>query len=182
MAKRRAMSAKTRFEVFKRDGFVCQYCGAHPPDVLLEVDHIVAVKNGGVNDPDNLTTACERCNRGKSAVPLSSVPISLADKSAQVAERETQLQGYYAVIDAQRHRKYDETWEAIHIFDEKAKEFRRYWIVSIERFLDLLGKYEVFDAMYIARAKFPWNEKRRFIYFCGVCWRKVTEKQQAANG
>jgi 5-methylcytosine-specific restriction endonuclease McrA len=27
-AKRAGLSKKTRFEVFKRDGFRCQYCGA----------------------------------------------------------------------------------------------------------------------------------------------------------
>ena len=29
----RSLSKKARFEIFKRDGFVCQYCGAHPPKV-----------------------------------------------------------------------------------------------------------------------------------------------------
>ena len=34
------MSKKMRFDVFKRDGFQCQYCGSTPPSVVLEVDHI----------------------------------------------------------------------------------------------------------------------------------------------
>jgi 5-methylcytosine-specific restriction endonuclease McrA len=41
---RKPLSKKLRFEVFKRDGFSCQYCGAHPPDVLLEIDHVIPVK------------------------------------------------------------------------------------------------------------------------------------------
>lgn len=43
MAKRKALSNRTRFEVFKRDKFTCQYCGAKAPDVVLQCDHIVAV-------------------------------------------------------------------------------------------------------------------------------------------
>jgi len=71
MAKRKAISTRTRFEVFKRDSFKCQYCGSSAPDVLLEVDHINPVANGGTNDILNLITACEKCNGGKSDKLLS---------------------------------------------------------------------------------------------------------------
>lgn len=64
------LSARTRFEVLKRDGFRCRYCGADASIARLEVDHVVAVANGGSDDHENLTTACERCNVGKSDVPL----------------------------------------------------------------------------------------------------------------
>ena len=46
-AKRKALSQKIRFEVFKRDSFTCQYCGRKAPDVVLQVDHIVPVAKGG---------------------------------------------------------------------------------------------------------------------------------------
>ena len=65
MAKRKPISKKTRFEVFKRDSFQCKYCGAKAPDVLLEIDHIKPVSKGGENDITNLITACFDCNRGK---------------------------------------------------------------------------------------------------------------------
>lgn len=63
--KRKAVPKKVRFEVFKRDMFTCQYCGAKSPDVLLELDHVNPVANGGNNDPMNLLTACQSCNSGK---------------------------------------------------------------------------------------------------------------------
>lgn len=31
--KRKGIGKKLRFTIFKRDGFVCQYCGAKPPEV-----------------------------------------------------------------------------------------------------------------------------------------------------
>lgn len=64
--KRKSLSKKKRFEVFKRDKFTCQYCGKNAPDVVLEVDHIRPVSKGGNNDILNLITSCFDCNRGKS--------------------------------------------------------------------------------------------------------------------
>jgi|SRR5699024_6269806 len=71
MAKRKPISKKTRFEVFKRDSFTCQYCGKKAPNVILEIDHIKPVKEGGDNSILNLVTSCFECNRGKSARKIS---------------------------------------------------------------------------------------------------------------
>jgi hypothetical protein len=65
------VSPRLRFEVFKRDKFTCQYCGARAPDVLLQADHIKPVAEGGTNDILNLLTSCSTCNGGKGAIPLS---------------------------------------------------------------------------------------------------------------
>ncbi len=64
------ISKRTRFEVFARDGFVCQYCGSKPPDVVLEVDHVDPRSNGDLDDDLNLVTSCFACNRGKGAKVL----------------------------------------------------------------------------------------------------------------
>ena len=66
-----ALSKKTRFEVFKRDSFTCQYCGRKSPDVVLEVDHIKPRSKGGTDDILNLVTSCVDCNSGKSNRELS---------------------------------------------------------------------------------------------------------------
>lgn len=60
-----AIGKTRRFEIFKRDGFTCQYCGSRPPDVILEVDHIIPIAGDGTDDDVNLITACFNCNRGK---------------------------------------------------------------------------------------------------------------------
>lgn len=70
MNKRKPLSKKIRFEVFKRDHFTCQYCGQMSPDVILEVDHIKPVAEGGTDDMTNLITSCRDCNRGKGKTPL----------------------------------------------------------------------------------------------------------------
>jgi hypothetical protein len=78
------MSQKIRFEVFKRDSFTCQYCGAKAPDVVLHVDHIEPVAEGGTNNVLNLVTACNDCNSGKGVVRLSDD--SAIEKSRKQAE------------------------------------------------------------------------------------------------
>ncbi len=65
-----AVSKRKRFEVFKRDGFTCQYCGRMPPSAILECDHIAPKSKGGSHGVSNLVTSCRDCNQGKFNVPL----------------------------------------------------------------------------------------------------------------
>jgi hypothetical protein len=81
---RKSIRSSIRFEVFKRDSFTCQYCGARSPDVLLQIDHIEPVSQGGTNDILNLITSCEACNSGKSDRRLSDTAI--IDKQRQQLE------------------------------------------------------------------------------------------------
>lgn len=94
MAKHRSgPSRKTRFEVFKRDKFICQYCGRKAPDVVLEIDHIEPVSKGGKSHMLNLVTSCWECNGGKGARTLSEHG-ELAVQRAELerlAERRAQL-------------------------------------------------------------------------------------------
>lgn len=85
MTARKAISKKTRFEVFKRDGFKCQYCGATAPETILVVDHIEPVSKQGAHDMMNFITACQPCNAGKSDRQLSD-DTSLQKQKAQLAE------------------------------------------------------------------------------------------------
>jgi len=174
---RKAISTKRRFEIFKRDCFKCQYCGSTPPSVVLEVDHIVPVARGGNNGTDNLVTACFTCNRGKAAESLSSVPQSLADKAATIKEAEAQLKGYYKILKGKKDRLEEESWQIAEIMEPGCSEkgFRNDWRKSISVFLQKLDFYEVMDAMEIAITNKPWGGKTTFIYFCGICWRKIRE-------
>lgn len=85
MSKRVAIPKKMRFEVLKRDAFACQYCGGKAPDVLLQIDHVVPVVDGGETVILNLVTSCEPCNNGKGGTPLSS-DMALSKATRQAAE------------------------------------------------------------------------------------------------
>lgn len=94
MGKRKPISKKLRFEIFKRDKFTCQYCGKMAPDVVLEVDHIKPVCKGGTNDELNLITSCFECNRGKGKRKISeNATIKKQQEQLQLlAERREQLE------------------------------------------------------------------------------------------
>ena len=64
---RAKMNDSLRYDIFKRDKFRCQICGATAKEgAKLHVDHIVPVSKGGKTVYSNLRTLCDRCNMGKS--------------------------------------------------------------------------------------------------------------------
>ena len=54
--------AFTRFNVFLRDRFTCQYCGRPHPSHELTFDHVVPRSRGGTTVWSNVVTACGGCN------------------------------------------------------------------------------------------------------------------------
>ncbi len=62
---RSGITGKQRWMIFKRDNFVCQYCGRSGTETKLEVDHIKPISQGGTDAESNLITSCFECNRSK---------------------------------------------------------------------------------------------------------------------
>jgi hypothetical protein len=56
-----------RFDILRRDGFRCRYCGVQSGEAELHVDHLRPRAEGGTDHPSNLVTACAECNGGKRA-------------------------------------------------------------------------------------------------------------------
>jgi len=177
--KRKAISKKVRFDIFKRDLFTCQYCGSTPPGVILHVDHIVPVAKGGGNQDDNLITSCSACNLGKGAGSLGVAPMSLSDKAAETREREEQILGYQKIMALSRDRIESEAWTVANLMINAGTyyihEFDRGWFQSIKRFVKELGVYSCIDSMELAISKQPRHSASAFRYFCGACWGKIRE-------
>ena len=53
----------SRREVFRRDGYICQYCGKHTLD--LTIDHVIPRHLGGPHLWTNVVAACAHCNHRK---------------------------------------------------------------------------------------------------------------------
>jgi 5-methylcytosine-specific restriction endonuclease McrA len=53
----------TRFEIFQRDNFICQYCGRKTGQLTL--DHVIPRYRGGEHSWENVVSACIPCNRRK---------------------------------------------------------------------------------------------------------------------
>lgn len=175
-----AISKKLRFEVFKRDGFRCQYCGKTPPDAILEIDHINPKSQNGKDDINNLLTACFDCNRGKGNIPLKKIPSSFAINIEILKEKEDQLKYYNQLLNRIERRIQKDINEINEIFHsyfaewDLSAEFKNN---SVKRFLKHLPKQTVADSMHIACGKMH-NSNAAIKYFCGICWNKINERNE----
>jgi hypothetical protein len=194
-----SVSTRTRFEVFKRDRFTCQYCGRKPPEALLHLDHIVATANGGSDDPTNLVTSCSECNLGKSDVPLDATqrPGVSADAIAELEERVAQAKAYAEFT--QEKRQVELNVVAI-INDAWAKAFGAGRIdtddfhgweftdggsfprdASIKTILRRLPLEFVLEAVDVTEGRWHEASDRACRYFYGVCWRMIRERGDASE-
>ena len=67
--------AFTRFNVFLRDRFECQYCGSRED---LTFDHLIPRSKGGQTTWENVVAACSACNLKKADKTVSEVGMTLA--------------------------------------------------------------------------------------------------------
>ena len=182
MAKRKSLSKRTRFEVFKRDAFTCQYCGRTPPAVILHADHVIAVANGGCDDIANLVTSCADCNLGKSDRPLSSASPPLAESMERSREVAEQTEAYNTFLMDHRKRQLFQIerlgtyW--YNQFYQKQNEFcfspprQR----SMMRFLKSIIEaqlYESIDTAFLLKPPRGDDDDETWRYFCGICWRII---------
>lgn len=174
-AKRKAISKKVRFEVFKRDSFTCQYCGKAAPDVILHVDHIDPVSRGGGNDILNLITSCADCNGGKGATPLDD-QAALAKQRAQLQELSERREQLKMMLEWRKGMKsidemsltaaishFEDTFEGWGITSNAA-------IAKLREHLRKFGLQAVMDAMDIARDQYAVEVTQESV---NEAWSKV---------
>ena len=82
--------AFTRFNLFLRDGFLCQYCGSKGD---LTFDHVVPRASGGVTSWENVVAACSRCNLKKGSKSLRRAGMSLRRAPRQPSSEELRNSG-----------------------------------------------------------------------------------------
>jgi hypothetical protein len=170
---RKQLSKRKRFEIFKRDEFTCQYCGGHPPIVVLHVDHIIPVSKNGGNEMENLITSCSDCNLGKSNIELSKITNPIRLNHEDLKEKENQLKAYYKLMEEKTLRIDSEVFRIAAVLNKNYDtKVRRDYYVSIKKFIEKIGFYEVYDAMELATSKIN-VEKYAFKYFCGICWKII---------
>lgn len=179
--KRKNISARTRFEIFKRDYFTCQYCGRKPPAIILHVDHIVPVAQGGGHENENLTTSCQDCNLGKSDVALSSVVEPIKDRIAIERERMLQMEQYNSwLTEIKQAKDHDFRLVSDAIISAEGGDWANFEIAgqraaTVRMLLKRLPRVEIIEAVEIADSRISFKDSpyKAFKYFCGICWRKV---------
>ncbi len=70
--------AFSRRNLYRRDGFICRYCGRRPRTDELTIDHVVPRSHGGRTTWENCVLACEGCNKRKSNRSLIDAGMRLA--------------------------------------------------------------------------------------------------------
>jgi len=177
-----AIGKRLRFEIFKRDRFVCQYCGAKPPSVVLEVDHVEPKSLGGVDDEPNLITSCLDCNRGKGAVPLRDRVKEISFGLEIQQERLDQRIAYQKFLEEKAEKEGEwvevilERWAVLTGQNPDSDEWSFYWELepAVRKFVKLLAAEEIIEAAQIAFGRYPnATQSYQFKFFCGICWRKI---------
>jgi len=185
-----AVSKRLRFEVLRRDNHTCRYCGRGAPEVKLTIDHVVPEALGGQDIAENLVTACEDCNNGKT---------SIAPDSPLVADvRQDALRWSAALREAARLRRVErenartvgdyfvgEIWGRFYFGDDEETgehaPLPADWREAVERFWTAGLPWEDMEsAVRLAMGNVKVLIDDKFRYFCGVCWRMVGEMQETA--
>tara|TARA_B100000949_G_scaffold13348_1_gene10163 strand:- start:121 stop:687 length:567 start_codon:yes stop_codon:yes gene_type:complete len=80
----------TRFNVFLRDKFSCQYCGGKSE---LTFDHLLPRSKGGKTDWNNVITACSSCNVKKGGLLINHSEMTLSQKPFQPSTEDLHKNG-----------------------------------------------------------------------------------------
>lgn len=67
----------SRQNIYARDHYACQYCGAMPPPSELTYDHVLPRVLGGLTEWTNIVTCCLACNRRKGGKTLENCGLRL---------------------------------------------------------------------------------------------------------
>jgi len=81
------ITKRLRYEVLRRDGHRCVYCGVTARETPLTIDHVVAIALGGTDDPANLVAACPDCNAGKSSAAVDEEFVARVNEDSQRWQR-----------------------------------------------------------------------------------------------
>ena len=82
--------AFTRFNLFLRDEFSCQYCGAKGD---LTFDHVIPRSRGGITSWENVVAACGKCNLQKGSKTLDQAGVTLRKPPRQPGAEELRNMG-----------------------------------------------------------------------------------------
>lgn len=179
----RPVSRRLRFEILRRDGHTCRYCGAAAPDVPLTVDHVVPVALGGTNDPSNLVCACRDCNSGKGSTSpdehvvaeVSDLALRMATALAEVAEERRSSQAR----DERLLGDFYDRWVSVYGYGGYTN-LAAGWDGSIATFMARgLDEGDLFRLLYAPQAR-NVRFQAAWRYFCGCCWNEIGDREKEA--
>jgi hypothetical protein len=178
--KRKPVSKRVRFSVFARDQFTCVYCGQQPPAVMLEIEHVIPVSQGGTNDEANLRCSCRDCNAGKGArtieqaVPTEAARLSMAQEMVEQRAAAEVAVNYKRKVDDLRQICIDAICEACRS-DTCHKRSASVLYNLVQEF----GAETAFEWLHIAKDHTS-SELKMIKYLCGIA-RNNRERQEGGD-
>lgn len=182
-----SVSKRLRYEILRRDGHTCRYCGASAPEARLTVDHVIPVAIGGEDTPDNLVCACVDCNAGKSSIPADAPVVEDAKReafrwaAAFAAAMDDEL--YAAEKRRSELETFDQAWRRWTYDDGTPVSRPGDWGVSVGRWLEIGTPIEILVALIddvVPSSRI--SDDRMWTYYCGAVWRVIRRAQDNAEG
>lgn len=65
MMRRKRKPRFSKYNLYLRDMFTCQYCSIKLPQTQLTLDHVLPISHGGKTSWENIVAACGPCNHSK---------------------------------------------------------------------------------------------------------------------
>jgi len=94
----------TRYEIFNRDHYTCQYCGKESRQLTL--DHVLPRYRGGQHTWENVVSACAHCNRHKAGRTPQEANMKLIHEPAPPRRHSIFTVPYQYVHSKQEWQKY----------------------------------------------------------------------------
>ena len=176
------LSKTLRFQIFRRDGFTCRYCGRRPPEVVLQVDHVMPLRHGGDSDPANLVTCCQDCNQGKRDEIIVS-PFEWEDSELRRFEALQRLAELRAYQETRAQVEEELSLLVVDLLAQWSRLVSAAWMPSredIRYLLDDHDPHELEKAFYLASKRSAGAPEDAWRYACAVLrnWRS----QAASSG
>lgn len=177
-----AVSKRLRFEVLRRDGFACRYCGVKPEDGLV-IDHVIPEALGGKTDASNLVAACFDCNSGKASTHPDEDVIRDVEHAAEEWRAAMQLAA--EELDGRTL----ERMAAVKAVDAAWSEWNtggrpvprpRDWSRSVEHFLTAGLTAPKLEELVLVAMNSRADAAGTWRYFCGCAWTAIRQLQDRA--
>lgn len=182
-----AVSKRVRYEVLRRDGHRCRYCGGTAPVAVLTIDHVVPVALGGSDAPSNLVAACRDCNSGKTSTtpdaPLVADVNAHALKWAEAMRRVAEERSLLRADRQELERSFLAIWKSWTYggpnLDRYTHDIPSSFGQTIARFVE--AGIELPDLEELVDVAMESNATDKWRYFCGCAWRRIREAQERAT-
>jgi hypothetical protein len=153
----------------------------------LTVDHVIPTTLGGGDEPTNLVTACAVCNGGKASIAPDGPVVADVEADAIRWRLAIEQAALYRALDraylATQVGEIDTAWCRWRTNKGHGEVLSRPagWRSSVERFIALgLTADEQCRLVDVAMER-QVSDYDTWRYFCGCCWRAITELQETAR-